>query len=813
MHGHRLLCLLALAALMGGFVSIAAAAPAGAAGAGAGVAAPAGPASAPPPFSPRPSPAPRATTVYRSDFAKGVGPEWWPQWTGTTPAGGRLFLGEFGIEPVTFTLRGLPPHKFVRLTLSLFMFRGVDGSSPIWGPDPWELRVVGGPRLLYTTFDNCGFFNDNNEQAFPDDYPWAIHTGWMCAAERQTLGYRQQWHSGETEEDASSVYRLTLVFPHEDNDLRLLLRALWSEVLRKNDESWGLERFKVETLDGPQELAPEDMEDLWRDLDSVDNTRAFSALWTLVGSGDAAVALLRSKMIQSKAKEPAIEDELDGLLKEMDDESFDVRKRATERLRKIGQPILPTLQKLVDTVESPEVRMRLKDVVTQLTSEAAAAAAKTAKKPSRPPLLAPRAVRVLETIGSPAALDLLGQLSQQKASPAAPYAAVARQRLSERLLDDMLSRADGLSRAGDPRGAETLGRQAQNFAQTWLPDDARRAAAMLEDCRLREEARAAADAPADAAARAEAVRRRLAVADDVAGAAKLADDPQTRQCLGLAGRHAEDLSEDEARSLRTFYLAQAAAAQGRVRANLVTRAMAVARPANQPSTTAFEPGTGVPRELLEAWVADQAGRGRWTDLLPLVNVPLTEKSNSAPHNNWWREWNGVKAGGTPPALLLPARPVGSCQIRLTFVPNRLKMLSVLVPVGDRYVRVGVYESGGEATIEASRTASKSAKWSPSELVPVGEYQADITVRQEAEGNLVIRLVVDGRTLTEWRGRTSDIENQAEGKPSTAGCPVVSCEGGWMLLRSAAVRMLDGKLEPAAVKQPSAPAQAPDVQVQ
>jgi len=790
--GHRLLRLLALAFLVEYSLSTCPATPTP----GVGTPGPAGRAAA---ALSEPSPAPQATTVYSSDFAKGAGPGWWPRWTSSTPAGGRPFLGEFGIEPVTFILRGLPAHKFVRLTLNLFMLRAVDGTSPIWGPDPWELRVAGGPRLLYTTFDNCGFFNDNNEQAFPDDYPWAVHRGWTGAAEKQTLGYPHSWHGGTVVEDVSSVYRLTLVFPHEDKDLRLSLKALWSEAVKEGGESWGLERMKVETLDGPQKLAPEDLEDLWRDLDSDDATRAFSALWALAGSGDQAVALIRGKMIQPKAKEPAIEEEWARLLKDLDDERFEVREKATARLREIGLPILPKLEKLANTVESPEVRMRLRDVVAQLAIKAAEV--KTPKKPPRPQWRSPRAVRVLETVGSLPSLDLLDQLSKQADSPASAYAAAARQRLAERLMDNMLSRADDPGRTGDLPGAEALCNQAHAFAQTWLPEDVRRVASVREDCRLRQEARDAADVPADAAARAEAMRRRLAVADDVAGAARLADDPQARDALALAGRPVENLSADEVQRLHAFYLTQAEASSGRVRAHLITRAMAVARPANQPTTKPFEPSAGVARALLADWVADQAGRGRWTDLLPLMSdMPLNQKDNATPHNEWWRNWSGVKGGGLPPVLLLPVRPVGSYQLRLTFVPVSLKRLSVLVPVGDRYARVAVYEGEGDAAIEASPSVSKSAKWSPSELVTVGEYQADVTVRQEAEGAVVIRLAVDGLTLTEWRGRASDIEKGPEGMPSTPGCPVVSFEGGWVLLRSAAMRMLDGKLAPGVVDQ-------------
>ena len=647
-------------------------------------AAPAGPASSPGSGASASSTAPHATQVYRSDFAKGAGAEWWPRWTSKTPAGGRPFLGEFGIEPATFTCRNLPPHKFVRLTLSLFMLRPVDGSSAIWGPDPWELQVLGGPRLLYMTFGNCCFFTDNNEQAFPDDYPWAIHAGWTGAAEKHALGYPFTWHGGRVVEDTSSVYRQTLLFPHEDKDLRLLLRALWSEPVKEGGESWGLESLEVETLDGPLELTDQQLEDLWRDLDGDDAVKAFSALWTMVSGGERTVQFVRGRMGQPAAEgqpavrgpppaqAPSVEEELADLLKEMDDESFQVRERATQRLREIGRPLLSTLQEFAETVDSPEVRERLRQVVAELARDAAEEAAREEEKPPpKPPpkLLAPRAVRVLETIGSPSALEVLERWSRQEDSPALPYAAAARQRLAERLLDDWLARADAHSRAGDLPAAEKLCDQAQDLAKSSLPDDGHRVASVREDCRLRQEARAAATAAADAAARRESMRRRLALADDLVGAAQLADDPQVREALRLAVKPPEELTDAEVGILRAFYLEEARAAEGTVRTNLLSLAMAAARPGSQPTDKPFERTEGVPRDLLAVWSAEQAGRGRWTDLLPLVDVPPNDKGqNSRPSNGWWREWNGVKAGGTAPFLVLPVQPVGSYQIRLTFVP-------------------------------------------------------------------------------------------------------------------------------------------------
>jgi hypothetical protein len=117
--------------------------------------------------------------VYSNDFHTAPGEEWSGRDIARTPAGNRPFFGPFGGESVTFTLAHLPPHKMIRVDFDLCVINPLDGSSPTWGPDVWDLSVVNGATLLHTTFDNCGFFSDNNEQAFPDEFNCGKpHPGW-----------------------------------------------------------------------------------------------------------------------------------------------------------------------------------------------------------------------------------------------------------------------------------------------------------------------------------------------------------------------------------------------------------------------------------------------------------------------------------------------------------------------------------------------------------------------------------------------------------------------------------------------------------
>jgi hypothetical protein len=744
----------------------------------------------------------QAKGVYRSNFAAGGGLEWWPRWTETTPVGGRAFLGQFGIEPATFTLRNLPAHKFVRLHVSLFQLEPSDGSSPIWGPDVWEMRVLGGgPRLVYSTFDNCGFFTNNNEQAFPDDFPWAVHRGWTGIKERENLGFVRPFNNGALPKDCSSVYDMTLVFPHDGKDLRLLLRALWTETQKKWGESWGLESLRVEVLDGPVPVPEKELENLWADLDGQDPAPAFAALWKLVGAGPQSVDFIKGKigkpvLPRQTPAAPKPEEEFNRLLKEMDDASFQTREKATERLIEIGRSLLGQMEAAAQTADSPEVRIRLRRAIDQVKKQ------QVVEKAPRAPqdLLGPRAAKVLEMIGGPAALDLLDNLSCLKDPKMAPFAAASRQRLAERMLDELLERADDAGLAEDVKTVEDFCAQARKLAKTYLPDDEPRAVAALEACHQRAKARTAPLAVEGEAARREAMRLRLAVADDPAGAAKLADDAKDRAALTLAAKPVETLTETEAATLRAFCLKHARSADGTILPGMIGRALAVARPDGKPTEKGFDPTEGIERDLLVAWAADQAARGRWTDVLPLLNLPPLIQGQA---QDWVPEWSGVRTNGGQTPLHLAVQPAGSYQLRLQLLPVGMNSTVVWLPVGDRHVQVNLFANGEVSIIGPLQKPPEAVlgKWLAGPMPAAGEYLIDLTVRQDAAGGVEVLVSADGRPAATWKGKVADLLKGAPGAPPP-GIPSVLYQGDWALLRSAWVRMLGGKAKFDSIQQPT-----------
>ena len=187
---------------------------------------------------------PRASpsSIYFNDFETKVGPQWSKTSTDTTPRGDRKFLGQFGNETVTLTLKDLPPHAKAKLSFDLFVIQSWDGNDTPFGPDIWDLRVRDGPTLLHTTFSK------GERQAYPSSYPDGDYAPRTWAAEKNMLGYSFY---------GDAVYNLSFTFPHSANSLVIDFSASGLQTL--SDESWGLDNVKVSlipsTMDAPTDLS------------------------------------------------------------------------------------------------------------------------------------------------------------------------------------------------------------------------------------------------------------------------------------------------------------------------------------------------------------------------------------------------------------------------------------------------------------------------------------------------------------------------------------------------------------------------------
>lgn len=163
-----------------------------------------------------------------------------------------------------------------------------------------------------------------------------------------------------------------------------------------------------------QELTAAELDGLWTSLADSDPAVANDAAWKLAGASDPAIELLRKQFTPYFAVERRElgEDEIQKLIKELDDDRFPIREAATGRLREAGPTILPALKKELAKTKSVEVRNRLTGIVAGIEAFDPLAAL------SQDDLRAMRAVQILAYLNTPATRGLLESL--QKGSPQKP---------------------------------------------------------------------------------------------------------------------------------------------------------------------------------------------------------------------------------------------------------------------------------------------------------------------------------------------------------------------------------------------------------
>jgi WD40 repeat protein len=182
--------------------------------------------------------------------------------------------------------------------------------------------------------------------------------------------------------------------PHLTSDDRYLLTPeqdgtilIWdlSPAYRSKDS--GSKNVDVERITG-----------WWTDLANADPAIAYAAIWKLTDAPEEAVGLLQKQM------KPAVDADFDKvrkLIKELDDDRYEVRQSASQKLEKMGAGIQPALRHALEAQPPPEVRRRLEALVQD--------SAGVARSPDLLRYL--RAIAVLEQIASKNARQLLTTLA------------------------------------------------------------------------------------------------------------------------------------------------------------------------------------------------------------------------------------------------------------------------------------------------------------------------------------------------------------------------------------------------------------------
>jgi len=223
--------------------------------------------------------------------------------------------------------------------------------------------------------------------------------------------------------DLASGKELCKVWGHRGFVHAVAFAADGKTAASASDDSTAL-LWDVASLRGPTARpAPPsgvELETLWTDLMGADAVRSYAARGTLAGAPEQALPLLKGIL----RPVPAVDAErVRRLIRELDDDDFNTRERATAELEKIAGVVDADLRKALEGTPSAEMRERLKKV---LDAEG--------RGPSPEALRQERALEVLEAmIGTPEAKKLLQELA--KGAPQAGLTRAARaalDRLAER---------------------------------------------------------------------------------------------------------------------------------------------------------------------------------------------------------------------------------------------------------------------------------------------------------------------------------------------------------------------------------------------
>jgi hypothetical protein len=148
------------------------------------------------------------------------------------------------------------------------------------------------------------------------------------------------------------------------------------------------------------DLTEKQLDELWADLCGKDEVRAQKAVFTLAAGAQQSIRYLRNK---AKPAEATRTEKLTAkLIRDLDDDAFEVRERATTQLFALGKETAWLIRRAAESATSVEVRTRLATVVNTISP---------ILEPSGDQLQDARIIEVLEYIGSADARDLLAKLA------------------------------------------------------------------------------------------------------------------------------------------------------------------------------------------------------------------------------------------------------------------------------------------------------------------------------------------------------------------------------------------------------------------
>jgi hypothetical protein len=149
-------------------------------------------------------------------------------------------------------------------------------------------------------------------------------------------------------------------------------------------------------------LTPQDLETLWAEMAADDNPKGNRALWRMVCGGKEAAPYLSKKVFLADPKK------IEQYVKDLNDNKFAIRERATAALGSYGRWIEGVLREASKKPPSDEVRRRLERLLKALEGKAAVTL-------DQERLRARRVIEILEQVATPPARELLTSMAREAA--------------------------------------------------------------------------------------------------------------------------------------------------------------------------------------------------------------------------------------------------------------------------------------------------------------------------------------------------------------------------------------------------------------
>jgi len=162
---------------------------------------------------------------------------------------------------------------------------------------------------------------------------------------------------------------------------------------------WDVARALKEGVSATAPLSDRELAGLWDQLAGKDGSKAFDAIARLAEAPHQGLPWLRDRVRPAPAFNAQ---KLAQLMADLEENRFELRKRATEELEKLGELAEPALRKRLGEDPPLEVRLRIDQLLERLAGPV------TIPEQVR----ALRALEVLEQMGTPEALTVLRELAK-----------------------------------------------------------------------------------------------------------------------------------------------------------------------------------------------------------------------------------------------------------------------------------------------------------------------------------------------------------------------------------------------------------------